>query len=128
MKRNTLITTLGLVATMGATALLPTMASASVQNDKNNARNLEIAGAVIAGYGLLNHNTGATLLGAAGALIGNSQYQKDQNIENNWNNRWDRDNRDRGYNGGYDNRDYHRDGGYDNRDYHQNYDRDRDGR
>lgn len=136
MKRNTLITTLGLAATMGFTALMPTIASANVQQDKNNMRNLAIAGAVVAGYGLLNHNTGATLLGAAGALIGESQYQKDQSKENSWNDRWN--NRDYNRGGNWNDRwnnnngdryhqDYNRDQQDYNRDDHRDNNRDRDG-
>lgn len=114
MTRSKLIATLGLAATMATTAIVPTIANASVQSDKNNMRNLAIAGAAVAGYGLLNHNTGATVLGLAGAVLAGSQYQKDQNIENSWHDRW-------GWDGGRDNRDYHRD--YD-RNYNQGYNRD----
>ena len=93
---------------MAATAVVPTVANASVQSNKNNMRNLAIAGAAVAGYGLLTHNTGATVLGAIGGLVGLSQEQRDQNIENSWHDRWNH--------GGYyydrDNLDFHR--GYDN--------------
>lgn len=105
MTRSKLFATLGLAATMAATAVVPTVASASVQNDKNNARNLAIAGAAVAGYGLLSHNTGATVLGAIGGLVGLSQEQHDQQVENSWHDRWGRG----GYNYDRDNRDFHRD-------------------
>ncbi len=50
--------------------------AASVQKNKNNMRNLAIAGAAVAGYGLLKHNTTATVIGAAGAGLAGSQYEK----------------------------------------------------
>ena len=66
-------TTLGLLATLAATVSTPVLADQ--QGDKNNLRNLAIAGAAVAGYGLLSHNNTATLLGAAGAVIAGSQYE-----------------------------------------------------
>ncbi|MGI4788365.1 MAG: hypothetical protein ACRYFS_05890 [Janthinobacterium lividum] len=50
-------------------------AHAAVQKNKNNMRNLAIGGAAVAGYGLLNHNSTATVLGVAGAALAGSQYE-----------------------------------------------------
>ena len=75
----------GLLATLAATVVSPVLADG--QSDKNNMRNLAIAGAAVAGYGLLNHNNTATLLGAAGAVLAGSQYEQDrqqQSQDNNW--------------------------------------------
>ena len=49
--------------------------AAAVQNNKNNMRNLALGGAAVAGYGLLTHNTTATVVGAAGAALAGSQYE-----------------------------------------------------
>ncbi len=49
--------------------------ASSVQNNKNTMRNLAIAGAAVAGYGLIKHNTAATVIGAAGAGLAGSQYE-----------------------------------------------------
>ena len=66
----------------------------SRQNDKNNMRNLAIGAGAIAAYGLLNHNNLATILGAAGAAVAGSQYEKDRKAQsqdnNDWRNRDDR--------------------------------------
>ncbi len=89
MTRTTHYTAWGLLATLAAAAAGPVLADG--QSDKNNMRNLAIAGAAVAGYGLLNHNNTATLLGAAGAAIAGSQYEKDrkqQSQDSNW--RYDR--------------------------------------
>ena len=80
MKRTTQYTTLGLLAAFGTTAIVPMAAMAgndsARQSNKNLMRNLAIGGAAIAGYGLLNHNNNLTLLGAAGAALAGSQYEK----------------------------------------------------
>ncbi|MBV9848514.1 MAG: hypothetical protein JO250_02385 [Armatimonadetes bacterium] len=80
MKRCAKLTTLGLVAAFGTTALAPTAVfagkDADRQANKNLMRNLAIGGAAIAGLGLLNHNNGLALLGAAGAAVAGSQYEK----------------------------------------------------
>ena len=49
--------------------------AAAVQKNKNNMRNLAIGGAAVAGYGLLNHNSTATVLGAAGAALAGNSYE-----------------------------------------------------
>ena len=69
MKPTAKVTILGLFAALAATAVsAPVQADpGNQQNNKNTWRNLGIAGAVIAGYGLLEHNQTATVLGAAGA-------------------------------------------------------------
>ena len=80
MKRTTRYTTLGLLAAFGTTAVVPMAAMAgndsARQSNKNLMRDLAIGGAAIAGYGLLNHNNNLTLLGAAGAALAGSQYEK----------------------------------------------------
>ena len=83
MKLTTNATTLGLLAVFAATALsTPVLAdSASRQNNKNNWRNLGIAGAVIAGYSLLTHNQTAAVLGAAGAAYSADRYEQDRHSQ-----------------------------------------------
>lgn len=76
MTRTSKFTAFGLLATLAATVATPVLADQ--QSEKNNMRNLAIAGVAIAGYGLLNHNNAATLLGAAGAALAGSQYEKDR--------------------------------------------------
>lgn len=79
MTRTSTLTTLGLLATLAASAMTPALADrASDQKNKNNARNLAIAGAAVAGYGLFSHNNTIALLGAAGAGLAGSQYEKDR--------------------------------------------------
>lgn len=142
MTRTSKLTTLGLLATLAASAITPALADrASDQKNKNNARNLAIAGAAVAGYGLLSHNNTIALLGAAGAGLAGSQYEKDrkdqsQNSDHRYyyrnGNRYDTRNDNRNGNR-YDNRDDNRndnrsDNRYDNRDnnwnHDQNWDRD----
>ncbi len=55
-----------------------TRTRASQQKNKNQWRNLGIAGAAVAGYGLLKHNNTATLLGAAGAAYSANRYEQDR--------------------------------------------------
>lgn len=52
--------------------------AANQQKNKNQWRNLGIAGAAVAGYGLLKHNTAATVLGAAGAAYSANRYEQDR--------------------------------------------------
>lgn len=79
--------------TMGAltvfTGFMPIAARAdSKQNDKNNMRNLAIAGGVIALYGLTHHDTTATIVGAAGAAYAGSRYEKDRKDQAAEDRRW----------------------------------------
>jgi hypothetical protein len=60
----------------------------SLQNNKNNMRNLAIGAGAVAVYGLLNHNTLATVLGAAGAAVAGSQYEKDRQQQSQDNSDW----------------------------------------
>ncbi len=80
MKRTATYTALGLLAAFGTTALAPAAVLAdndsSRQQNKNLMRDLTIGGAVLGGYGLLNHNNGLAILGAAGAALAGSQYEK----------------------------------------------------
>lgn len=91
----------GLLATLAATVAAPVLADP--QSDKNNMRNLAIAGAAVAGYGLLNHNNTATLLGAAGAALAGSQYEKDRKQQSQNNDRYGYRRYHRTDNNGYNN-------------------------
>jgi hypothetical protein len=90
MTRNVKLTAFGLLATLAASSLSPVLADGprgQLQANKNTARNIGIAGAAVAVYGLLSHNSTATVIGAAGALLGGSQYEKDsqkQSRDNHW--------------------------------------------
>ena len=108
MTRTSKYTAWGLLATLAATVAGPVLADQ--QSDKNTLRNLAIAGAAVAGYGLLNHNNTATLLGAAGAALAGSQYEQVRQQQS----------QDSGY-GDY-NRRYHRtdNNGYGNNGYGNN--------
>ena len=101
------MTTLGLIAALAGASLAPAMANE--QRDKNNARNLALGGAAVALYGILNHNSTATLLGAAGAAIGGSQYEKDRQDQSYGSRRYYRDYRG-GYSNGYDRNGYDNNG------------------
>ncbi len=68
---------LGVAATIAAAAFAPISAHAD-QKSKNQWRNLGIAGAAVAGYGLLKHNSTATVLGAAGAAYSANRYEQDR--------------------------------------------------
>ena len=71
------VTILGLAATVAVSVFTPLAAQAD-QNSKNQWRNLGIGGAAVAGYGLLHHNSTATLLGAAGAAYSANRYEQDR--------------------------------------------------
>lgn len=87
MKTSSTLTTWGLAAILSAAALVPALADpASQQKNKNNWRNLGIAGAAVAGYGLLNHNSTATILGAAGAAYSANRYENDRKHQSQDNN------------------------------------------
>jgi hypothetical protein len=64
----------------------------SRQTNKNNWRNLGYLGAAVAGYGLLKHNTTATVLGAAAGGYGAYRYEQDRHSQSqarsNWNRRY----------------------------------------
>lgn len=77
MKTANLMTIAGLAATVAAGVFAPLSAQAD-QNSKNQWRNLGIGGAAVAGYGLLHHNSTATLLGAAGAAYSANRYEQDR--------------------------------------------------
>ena len=153
MKLNSKIATWGLLAALAVASVSPALADgwrdrSSTQNDKNNMRNLAIAGAAVAAYGLLNHNSTATLLGAAGAAVAGSQYEKDRQQQDNnhyyyscdgrngdnrdWNSvnrygdgRWGNDDRYRSQGWAGDNRDNNRHWDTDNRsgDHDRDYER-----
>ena len=90
MKFNTkTIAACGLLATFAFSSLTPAMASpGSRQNNKNQWRNLAVVGAAIAGYGLLEHNQTATVLGAAGAAYSANRYEQDRHSQSQHNNDW----------------------------------------
>ena len=118
MQRTATLTTLGLLAAFGTTAMAPAAVLAdndsARQQNKNLMRNLAIGGAAIAGYGLLSHNNTLALLGAAGGALAGSQYEKarhNQSVDQSRD-----DSRYYRHNGGdyenYGGRDNNRDGGY----------------
>ena len=72
------MTFLGLAAIVAASVFSPRLAAHADQNTKNQWRNLGIGGAAVAGYGLLHHNSTATLLGAAGAAYSANRYEQDR--------------------------------------------------
>ena len=116
MKRTAKYTALGLLAAFGTTAIAPAAVladnDASRQQNKNLMRDLAIGGAVLGGYGLLNHNNGLALLGVAGAAVAGSQYEKDRHNQSVDQSRDDY-------------RDYHRNGGdyeYHNGNRYRSYD------
>ena len=83
MKQVKAWTMLGMAATVAAAAFAPIAVHAddSRQKNKNQWRNLGIAGAAVAGYGLLKHNSTATVLGAAGAAYSANRYEQDRHSQ-----------------------------------------------
>jgi len=75
------MTILALVAIFAVTLLAPGAAMASHQSNKNMWRNLAIGSGVIAGYGLVKHNSTATILGAAGAGYSAYRYEQERKAE-----------------------------------------------
>src|SRR5579872_6656030 len=72
---------LAILAFFAAVTLAPATAfasQASRQKNKNLWRNLAIGSGVIAGYGLLHHDTGTTVLGSAGAGYSLYRYEQDR--------------------------------------------------
>ena len=141
MKFNTKSTAaFGLLATFALSSIAPAFAGPDTrQNTKNQWRNLATVGAAIAGYGLLQHNQAATILGAAGAAYSANRYEKDrrsQSQNNDYRGRYhrtygynDNNNNNNDNNNGYDysnngynnNNGYDNNGNYDNNNYNQNY-------
>jgi len=78
MNKNTGIAVLTLAA-MTTSLVMPIAASAAdtakTQKQKNDWRNLAIGAGVIAGHGMINHNTTETLIGAAGAAYSAKKYE-----------------------------------------------------
>jgi uncharacterized protein YcfJ len=83
MKLSIRVTSLALLTTLAASAFAPLALadSSSTQKDKNNMRSLGIAGAAVAGYGLLKGNSTATLLGAAAGGYGAYKYEQDRKAQ-----------------------------------------------
>lgn len=78
MRSKSILIVVGLFTVL---ALIPAMAfasGASRQQNKNLWRNLAIGSGVVAGYGLLKHNSTATLVGAAGAGYSLYRYEQDR--------------------------------------------------
>ena len=106
IKTASKITTLALLGTFAATALSPVLADpGSQQKNKNQWRNLGVLGAVVAGYGLLEHNQTATVLGAAGAAYSANRYEQDRHNQS-------QDSANRRYYYGGNNYNYDNNGGY----------------
>ncbi len=81
MKRLTFATSIGLLTTVGVTALMPIAAFAGHQGNKNMGRNIGIGGAAVGLYGLLHHNTAATILGIGGAAAGAKMYEDNRKAQ-----------------------------------------------
>ena len=78
------IVILAILAVFATVALAPAAAFAdgsTSQKNKNLWRNLAIGSGVVAGYGLLHHNTTATVLGAAGAAYSANRYEQDRKAQ-----------------------------------------------
>ena len=71
------ITILGLAAAIATAALAP-MAAHADQKNKNLWRNGALAGGAVALYGLTQHNSTATLLGAGAAAYSANRYEQDR--------------------------------------------------
>jgi hypothetical protein len=74
-------------ATVAVSLLTPVAAQAS-QDTKNDWRNLGIGSAIIAGIGLINHNSTLTAIGAAGAVYSGTRYEQDRSNQAQQNDRW----------------------------------------
>jgi len=75
------ITILAIIAVFASVALAPATgfaSQASRQKNKNLWRNLAIGSGVVAGYGLLHHDTTTTVIGAAGAGYSAYRYEQDR--------------------------------------------------
>ncbi len=81
MKLNTQMTTFALLAAVATAALSPAALADSRQSNKNNWRNLAGVGAAVTGYGLIKHNTTATVVGAAGTAYSLNRYEKDRHSQ-----------------------------------------------
>lgn len=96
-------TSIGLLTTLAAAAFSPMAMADSRQKNKNNWRNLGYLGAAVAGYGLIKHNTTATVLGAAGAAYSANRYEQDRHSQSQAQSRRDRYYYRSGGSGRYDN-------------------------
>lgn len=89
MTKISRITSWGLLATM-ALAPLAAFAGDNHQGQKNTGRNIGIGSAAVLGYGLLKHNTTATVLGAVGAVAGAKMYEDNRKAQSRNNARYHR--------------------------------------
>jgi hypothetical protein len=62
-------------------ALCAPMARADTQSNKNLWRNLAIGGAVVAGHGLVTHNSTETVIGVAGAAYSANRYEQERHSQ-----------------------------------------------
>jgi hypothetical protein len=81
MKRIMTTNTLGVLAMVAVTTLTPLAALANHQSNKNLGRNIGIGGAAVGLYGLLHHNTTATIAGIAGAAAGAKMYEDNRKAQ-----------------------------------------------
>jgi hypothetical protein len=70
-----------LLVTLSTAALAPGAIADSRQSNKNTWRNLAIGSGAVALYGLQNHDTTTTLLGAAGAAYSANRYEQDRHSQ-----------------------------------------------
>ena len=78
------LTILGVAVTLAAAAFAPMAAhadDASRQKNKNMWRNGAILGGAAALYGLHNHDTTTTILGAGAAAYSANRYEKDRHSQ-----------------------------------------------
>jgi len=74
-------TVMALAFTIGASLLSPVVHADSTQSNKNLWRNLAIGGAVVAGHGLLTHNSTETVIGVAGAAYSANRYESERHSQ-----------------------------------------------
>jgi len=58
----------------------------SLQDRKNDARNLATVGLATTALGVVTHNKALTVIGAVGAVVGGTQYDHDRKVQNERNN------------------------------------------
>lgn len=81
MRPMTLMAILAIFACLALAPMAAFAGGSTNQSDKNLWRNLAIGSGVVAGYGLLHHNTTTTVLGAAGAGYSAYRYEQDRKAQ-----------------------------------------------
>ena len=81
MKTSTKMTSAALAVMTLGSAAFSTGAFADAQKQKNNWRNIGAGAAAVGLYGVKNHDTLITILGAAGAAYSAQQYEKNRKAE-----------------------------------------------